>query len=67
MTTATKTPAYAVSYVSVVTRNRKCIHFHTKAEALKEARQLYREGAQQIDAFKYNPNIGAVSFNWRKF
>jgi hypothetical protein len=62
-----KTPAYAVSYVSSVTRNRKCIHFHTKKEALKEAQQLYREGALQIDSFKYSPNIGAVSFNWRKF
>lgn len=65
--TETKTPAYGVTYVSGMTGARRCIHFHTKKEALKEAQQLYREGAKFIDSFKYSPGIGAVSFNWRKF
>jgi hypothetical protein len=63
----TTSPQYAVSYTSGLTGNRKCIHLHTKAQALNEARQLYREGAKFIDSFKYTPSVGAVSFNWRKF
>jgi hypothetical protein len=63
----TKTPAYAVSYTSALTGSRRTIHFYTKKEALKEARQLYREGAKHIDSFKFSSTIGAVSFNWRNF
>lgn len=60
-------PQYSVSYVSGMTGNRHTANVKTKAEALKMAQQLYREGARYIDAFKYTPSIGAVSINWRKF
>lgn len=63
----TKSPVYGVSYVSALTGTRRCIHLNTKKEAIKEAQQLYREGCKNIDTFKYSPNIGAVSFSWRKF
>jgi hypothetical protein len=63
----TISPQYSVSYISGVTGNRKCIHLHTKTQALKEAQQLHREGAKFIDSFKYTPGLGAISFNWRKF
>lgn len=63
----TSSPAYGVTYVSALTGTRRHIALNTKKEALKEAQNLYREGAKFIDAFKYSPNIGAISFNWRKF
>lgn len=58
---------FGVSYVSQVTNNRSTIHFFTKREALREAQQLYREGAKFIDSFEFKESIGAISFNWRKF
>lgn len=58
---------YGVAYTSAVTGNRRCINLFTKSQALKEARQLYREGARNIDSFKFTETIGAISFNWRKF
>lgn len=58
---------FGVSYVSGLTNNRRTVHFCTKKQALKEAQQLYREGAKFIDSFEFKESIGAVSFNWRKF
>ena len=57
---------FGVAYTSAVTRNRTTSHYATKTEAVKAAVALYREGAQNIQTFKYTQGIGAIDFDWRK-
>lgn len=61
------TPLFGVSYTSAATGQRRTIHLKTKAQAAREAIQLFKEGARNIDAFKYTPSTGALSFDWRRW
>lgn len=56
---------YGVSWKSALTGSRNTSYHKTKSAAMKEAYELYKEGAKNIDAFKYSENIGAISFDWR--
>lgn len=58
--------SFGVSYTSAVTGNRQTITLRTKQQAIREAVQLFKEGARNIDAFKYSPSVGAISFDWRR-
>ena len=60
-----KVPAYTVSWTSALSGNRLNSSCSTKAQAVREARALFVEGARYISVTKFTNGI-AVDINWRK-
>ena len=58
---------FGVIWTAPLSGVRKLLYFSTKTEALREAQQLYREGAQWISTFKVLEGNRSIEFNWRKF
>ena len=57
---------HSIAYTSPVTRLRKVSTYKDKRTAIRDAVNLSREGAKNIDVFYFRPGIGAVSVDWRK-
>ena len=61
----TQAPAFTVHWTSAMSGNRRSSSCSTKAQALREARDLFTEGARNISVSKYS-NGSATDINWRK-
>lgn len=61
----TKAPAFTVSWTSAVSGNRQHSSCSTKAQAVREARALFVEGARYITVTKFVDGM-ATDINWRK-
>jgi hypothetical protein len=57
---------YGVCYTSAVTRNHQSSMYPTKLAAAKAAKALVYEGANNVRAYTYDKNIGAIDFDWKK-
>lgn len=57
---------YTVTWKSSVTRRINSSSSRTKAEAVREARALAREGEKDISVSRYSPETGAVEIEWRE-
>ncbi len=57
---------YTVTWKSSVTRRINSSSSRTKADAVREARALAREGEKDISVSLYSPETGAVEIEWRE-
>lgn len=62
----TASPKFTAHWTSALTGTRRNISLKTKAEGLKECKELYKEGAKNIRLTEFHQGIGAIDIDWRK-
>lgn len=60
-----KTPSFTVHWTSAMSGNRRSSACSTKAQAIREARELFVEGARHMSVSKFS-NGNAIEINWKK-